>query len=53
MDIKKEKKKGFAIMFTHKAMPFWIGAFVLLFIVYLLLRGDESVLRVDKKSIIT
>ena len=53
MDIKKEKKKGFAMVFTQKALPFWIGAFVLLFVVYLLLRGDESVLSVDKKSIIT
>ncbi len=53
MDIKKEKKKGIAVIFSHKALPYWMGMFVLAFVAYLLLRGNESVLRIDKKSIMT
>ena len=36
MDRVIEKKQGISRAFTMKAIPYWLGAFVLLFVVYLL-----------------
>ncbi len=52
MDIIKEEKRGYRLMFTSKAVPYWLGAFVVLFIIYLIARGDASTLRVDRESLI-
>ncbi len=52
MDIVKEKKKGFALLLTKKAVPYYVGAFLLLFVAYLALRGDGRVLRVDADALV-
>lgn len=52
MDIIKEKKRGLALAFTHKAVPYWIGAFVLMSSAYLLLRDNVRTLSVDGGSVI-
>ena len=36
MDRKIEKKKGLALAFTKKALPFWGGALLLIFILWLI-----------------
>ena len=36
-----EQKKGFRKAFTRKAVPYWLGAFVLLFVVYLIAKGNQ------------
>lgn len=51
MDKVIEKKKGISRAFTRKALPWWLGAFVLLFVVWLALRGSDKTLRVDKDTI--
>ena len=51
MDRVLEQKKGFRKVFTKKAVPYWLGAFVLLFVVYLLAKGNQKTLRADAKSI--
>ncbi len=52
MDIIKEKKRGMALVFTYKAVPYWIGGVVLLMVVYLLLRDDARTLSVDRDSLV-
>lgn len=47
MDRKLEKKTGWRLAFTKKALPYWLGALVLLFILYLVFRGNEKTLRVN------
>ena len=37
--------------FTKKALPYWLGALLLAFIVYLIVRPNNKTLRVDKDSI--
>ena len=42
-----EKKKGVALAFTKKALPYWFGAMLGVFILWLVLRDDTSTLRVN------
>lgn len=51
MDRKIEKKKGIAVAFTKKALPFWGGALLLIFILWLVFRDDAIKLRVDADNI--
>ena len=45
MDRKIEKKKGIALAFTKKALPFWGAALLLVFILWLIFRDDSKKLR--------
>ena len=47
MDKIIEKKKGIAVAFKKKALPYWLGAFIVIFILWLVLRDDASTLRVN------
>ncbi|MBR5104709.1 MAG: HlyD family efflux transporter periplasmic adaptor subunit [Bacteroidales bacterium] len=47
MDKVIEKKKGVAVAFTRKALPYWFGALLGAFILWLVLRDDASTLRVN------
>ena len=47
MDRPIEKKKGIALAFTSKALPYWFGAFMAAFVLWLILRDDTSTLRVN------
>ena len=51
MDRKIEKKKGIALAFTKKALPFWGGALLLVFILWLIFRDDSKKLRIDADNI--
>ncbi len=51
MDRKIEKKKGIRRAFTKKALPFWGGALILVFILWLIFRDDATKLRVDADNI--
>ena len=51
MDRKIEKKKGIALAFTKKALPFWGGALLLVFILWLIFRDDAQKLRIDADNI--
>ena len=51
MDRKIEKKKGLAVAFTKKALPFWGGALLLVFILWLIFRDDSKRLRIDADNI--
>ena len=51
MDRKIEKKKGIARAFTKKALPFWGGALLLVFILWLIFRDDSKKLRIDADNI--
>ena len=51
MDRKIEKKKGIARAFTKKALPFWGGALLLAFILWLIFRDDAQKLRIDADNI--
>ena len=47
MDKIIEKKKGLAAAFTRRALPYWMGAFVVAFVLWLVLRDNSSTLRVN------
>ena len=47
MDKIIEKKKGFAAVFTKRALPYWMGAVVVVFVLWLVLRDNSSTLRVN------
>lgn len=47
MDKIIEKKKGFAAVFTKRALPYWMGALVVVFVLWLFLRDNSSTLRVN------
>ena len=47
MDRVLEKKKGLVLVFSRKALPYWFGALMVGFILYLVLRDDSSTLRVN------
>ena len=47
MDRKIEKKKGLALLFSRKAMPYWFGTFIAAFILWVALRDNSSTLRVN------
>ena len=51
MDRIIEKKTGLRVAFTKKALPFWLGALLLVFVVYLIARPNNKTLRVDKDTI--
>ena len=51
MDKIIEKKTGWRVAFTKKALPWWLGALLLVFIVYLIARPNNKTLRVDKDAI--
>lgn len=51
MDRVIEKKKGINLIFTKKAVPFWLGAMLVAFIVWLVARDDSKKLRVDADNI--
>ena len=51
MDKIIEKKTGWRVAFTKKAMPWWLGALLAVFIVYLIARPNNKTLRVDKDSL--
>ena len=51
MDKIIEKKTGWRVAFTRKALPYWLGALLLVFIIYLIARPNNKTLRVDKDSI--
>ena len=47
MDKPIEKKKGIALVFSKKALPYWFGGFMAIFILWLIFRDDASTLRVN------
>ncbi len=51
MDKIIEKKTGLRAAFTKKALPYWLGALLLVFIVYLIARPNNKMLRVDKDTV--
>lgn len=51
MDIRIEKKKGIRALFTKKGIPYLAGALFLVFVLWLLLRDNSSMLRVDARTI--
>ena len=51
MDRPIEKKKGIALAFTSKALPYWFGAFMAAFILWLIFRDDASTLRVNGDTV--
>ena len=52
MDKIIEKKTGWRVAFTRKALPYWLGALLLVFIIYLIARPNNKTLRVDKDTVI-
>ena len=48
MDKIIEKKTGWRVAFTKKALPWWLGALLLVFVIYLIARPNNKTLRVDK-----
>ena len=50
MDKIIEKKTGWRVSFTKKALPYWLGALLLVLVVYLIARPNNKTLRVDKDS---
>ena len=51
MDRKIEKKKGLNLAFTKKALPYWLGALLLIFILWLVFRDNSKKLRIDADNI--
>ena len=51
MDRKIEKKKGLALVFSRKALPYWFGTFIAAFILWVALRDNSSTLRVNAEHI--
>ncbi|MBR1894215.1 MAG: HlyD family efflux transporter periplasmic adaptor subunit [Bacteroidales bacterium] len=51
MDKIIEKKTGWRVAFTKKALPYWLGALLAVFIVYLIARPNNKTLRVDKDTV--
>jgi len=51
MDKIIEKKTGWRMAFTKKAIPWWLGALLAAFIVYLIARPNNKTLRVDKDTV--
>ena len=51
MDRIIEKKKGLALVFSKKALPYWFGVFMVAFILYLVFRDDSSTLRVNAETL--
>ncbi len=51
MDKIIEKKTGWRVAFTKKALPWWLGALLAVFVVYLIARPNNKTLRVYKDAI--
>lgn len=51
MDRIIEKKKGIRRAFTKKALPYWGGAILLVFILWLVFRDNSSTLRVNRDTL--
>ena len=51
MDKIIEKKTGWRVAFTKKALPWWLGALLLVFVIYLIARPNNKTLRVDKNTV--
>ena len=51
MDKIIEKKTGWRAAFTKKALPWWLGALLLAFVIYLIARPNNKTLRVDKDTV--
>ena len=51
MDKIIEKKTGWRVAFTKKALPWWLGALLLMFVIYLIARPNNKTLRVDKDTV--
>lgn len=51
MDKIIEKKTGWRVAFTKKALPWWLGALLIVFVVYLIVRPNNKTLRVDKDTV--
>lgn len=52
MDRQLEQKKGISRLFTRKALPWWGGSLLLILILWLVFRPSQSVLRVDRSSLV-
>ena len=46
-----EKKKGIALIFSKKALPYWFSALLAVFILWLIFRDDSSTLRVNGETL--
>ena len=51
MDRVLEKKKGIALVFSKKALPYWFGGLMVIFIMWLIFRDDASTLRVNSDTL--
>lgn len=51
MDKKIERKKGIRTVFTKKALPYWGGALLLAFVLWLILGKSSPTLRVSAESL--
>lgn len=51
MDRVIEKKKGIALAFSKKSLPYWGSAVLLVFVTYILIRDNVSTLRVDAETL--
>ena len=51
MDKIIEKKTGWRVAFTQKALPWWLGVLLLVFVIYLIARPNNKTLRVDKDTV--
>ncbi len=51
MDKIIEKKTGWRVAFTKKALLWWLGALLLVFVIYLIARPNNKTLRVDKDTV--
>ena len=51
MDKIIEKKTGWRVAFTKKALPWWLGALLLVFVIYLIARPNNKTLRVEKDTV--
>ena len=51
MDKIIEKKTGWRVAFTKKALPWWLGALLLVFVIYLIARPNNKTMRVDKDTV--
>lgn len=51
MDKRIEKKTGYRVAFTRKALPYWGGALFLILVLWLVFRDNSSTLRVDGQTL--
>ena len=51
MDKIIEKKTGWRVAFTKKALPWWLGVLLLVFIIYLIARPNDKTLRIDRDTL--